>query len=266
MRLTACVTGIIVGLIAIPLLASAASKDNGESERRAIIDVATKLYSSFIQKDVPELADYKNFGKSTAKRLFQSSSVIKLNSGHVIYNPMNGITFVLVREGKKTRTLYGLSPSELFSLTGRPTVKADDFHIRLLYDDIPGEIDKFVSKTRDLSPVELKAFLAKADGTTSVYRQEKAELIVGPYLRAEKYKTCLSQLDAEKVKKKLRTDLMNSGDGVLLKHGFDMVDFVPLNQSEAVAIQASRLGGFYVFSRVAMKEKCSVQDTWYRLI
>lgn len=238
-----------------------------EEKRQAAIKSATALYATYIQQ-FPFLNEAKDFGKATRDRVFRSAAVLPVNAGNILYNPMNGITFVLVDTGTKTKVLKGLTPSELFSVTGQPPLKAEEQHIAVTFARVPEAIDKLRTAIADMRGDQVLDYLAKVDGSKSPYPDEAQDLISGPYIRASRYAECLNQIDGSKWKRKLQTDLLNAGPGgqEFLKAGFDYVDFVPVSAKEGLYIQVSKLGLFYVMSSVDMTDKCTITQSWYKTI
>lgn len=243
----------------------ATAAQDTEKDRQAAIKTATALYPTYIQQ-FPALSAYKDFSKVTRDRVFRSAAVLRANAASILYNPMNGITFVLVDTGAKTKVLKGLTPSELFSLTGQPPLKAEDQHIEVTFARVPEAIDKLRAAIADMRGDQVLDYLGKADGSKSPYPNEAEDLISGPYIRASRYAECLHQIDGSALNRKLQADLLNAGGPEFLKAGFDYMDFIPVSAREGLFIQVSRLGLFYVMSSVDMTGKCTITQSWYKTI
>lgn len=255
----------VVFITVLSLTLSANAADKSENARQAAIKAASVLYPSYVQS-LPGMGEYKDFGKVSRERAFRSAVVFPLSAGYILYNPINGITFLLINTGSGNKVLKGLTPSELFSLTGHSPLNVEDQHIDVMFTQVPKEIEKLSDAVSGMRADQLLDYIAKADGSHSPYPDEATDLITGPYIRGARYAECLNQIDGSKLERKLEADLLNSGGATFLKAGFDYLDFIPLSAKEGLVIQASKLGLFYVMSGVDMTGKCSITQSWYKTL
>jgi len=244
---------------------SACANDADDRIRSFAISAATKLYPTYVNDNFPELAAVKGFGKSTAGRAFRSAAIFELSSGYILYNPMNGITFILINMGGGNNKLIGLSPSQLFALVGHPPLKAEDQHLDVVFNQIPEAIGSLRDKIKDMRSDQVLAYLTDNNRMEPAVRKEAQELLQSPFIRMATYLNCLKQLDEAALNRKVKTDLINAGMAEVARKGFDYVDFIPLGANQAMLVQAAKVNGlFYVVSAVDTSKTCTITMTGYK--